>query len=120
VAWLGLIPYGLWSKAIAEPSLDEYRHRVQIVADDLISLALAQFDLQLAKPHSLTDLASAFVTLVEGHWLNACLSPKDPVNQTRSLEAALATALKMLFAGAVQKRKAGTARRVVRGRGRSR
>jgi hypothetical protein len=102
-AWLGLAPYGLWSKAVAESSLQEYRHRVGMVDEEILQPGLRHFRLRLASGVSAADLAIAFVSTVEGFWLNACLTSEDPLARKQPLVKSLTTALLILVRGATSR-----------------
>ena len=54
---------------ISGPSLDEYRHWVARL-EGVLAEALERFELTLRDDTTLTDLAAAIASLVEGAWLN--------------------------------------------------
>jgi hypothetical protein len=99
-AWLGLAPYGIWSQQVAKSSLDEYQGGVERFATQVLEPALQHFDLVIAKPLTVRDLAIAMCSTVEGFWLNACLTAGDPLGRRGSIGAALATSLRLLVRGA--------------------
>jgi hypothetical protein len=99
-AWLGLVPYGIWSQRVARISLEEYRLGVERYATQVLEPALEHFGLVIAKPQSVRDLATAMCSTVEGFWLNACLTADDPLGRPGSIGAALATSLRLLVRGA--------------------
>lgn len=99
-AWLGLVPYGVWSDAVAAPSIEEFRAGVTHLADEVLRPAFAHFELTVAEPATIHDLAVAASSLIEGSWLNAALSPDDPIDRDRSIAARLATSLQLLVRGA--------------------
>ena len=99
-AWLGLVPYGIWSESIAEPSMDELRSGVERYATQILGPALAHFGAQLAEPTTIDDLAVAVHEAVEGTWLTSCLTSDDPIGRSNPLSATLATTLRLLIRGA--------------------
>jgi len=101
-AWLGLVPYGIWSERIAETSMDELRSGVDRYATQVLGPALAHFRAELADSTTIEDLAVAVHEAVEGTWLTSCLTADDPIGRSRPLSAALATTLYLLIRGATQ------------------
>ena len=101
-AWLGLVPYGIWSERIAATSMDELRSGVDRYATQILGPALAHFGAELADPTTIEDLAVAVHEAVEGTWLTSCLTADDPIGRSRPLSAALATTLYLLIRGATQ------------------
>jgi hypothetical protein len=100
VLWLGTVPYGLWSDRIAGPSMDEFRRRVgQIEA--AFAAAIDRFGLRLRDGVSLTDLACAAASQIEGVWLNQCLTGGHPMQPDQPTEAALIRAGRLLWTGAI-------------------
>jgi hypothetical protein len=75
--WLTAVPYGLWSERVAGPSLEEFAQSV-VQLEALFARALEHFGLTTAEDVTLTDLATAAVSLVEGAWLNQCLTTEHP------------------------------------------
>ena len=72
--WLSQVPYGVWSEHIAEPSMHEFRHSAERLEAGGVRPALAHFALAMRAPWTTLDLAAAMNSLVEGLWLNQCLS----------------------------------------------
>ncbi len=99
-AWLGLAPYGIWSREVAKISLDEYQLGVERFATQVLEPALQHFGLAITEPLTVRDLAVAMCSTVEGFWLNACLTAGDPLGRPGSIAAALATSLRLLVRGA--------------------
>jgi hypothetical protein len=104
VTWLGLVPYGVWSTMIADVSMEEYRSGVARFATDILEPALTRFSLSLTESTTIEDLAVATSSLVEGFWLNAALTPGDPIGRPGPISAALASGLLMLIHGATTAR----------------
>jgi len=101
-AWLGLVPYGIWSERIAGPSLNEYRHNVERYATDVLEPALSRFCLEPTDRTTIVHLASAMVSMIEGTWLNSCLTQADPGNDTGAINETLARSLGLLVSGATR------------------
>lgn len=104
-AWLGLLPYGLWSDAVAEPSLEEYRASVRHLTDDVLAPAFQHFAVTLRNDTTLDDIGVAAATAIEGTWLNACLTDRDPIGRESTLVASLATTLRAIVRGSVSTRR---------------
>jgi hypothetical protein len=102
VAWLGLVPYGIWSEELAAGSLTEYRASVQHYADHVVGPALDRFGRRLVDGTSLRDLAAAVASLIEGVWLNSSLTARDPLDGDRTIEDHLARSIRLLFRGATR------------------
>lgn len=123
-AWLGLVPYGLWSEHVARASLVEFRRRVDRFSTAVIQPALEHFGLRLRRDVTLQDLVVSFVSLVEGVWLNACLTADDPIGRSQSIGDMLGRAMTLLFRGALEEettpRRLAPARRIPRRRSRPR
>lgn len=103
VLWLAAVPYGLWSERVAAPSMEEYDRRVAQL-EAIFADALSHFRLALRPDTSLADLACAAASLIEGAWLNQCLSGTHPRAPDRPSTTALAHAGVMLWRGAVVER----------------
>jgi hypothetical protein len=106
-AWLGLVPYGIWSETVAQASLDEYRLGAERYGDQILAPALRHFGRTLIPPTTVHDLAVAACSVVEGFWLNACLSSKDPLGRSGSICNSLATTLRLLIRGATVRAEPG-------------
>lgn len=101
-AWLGLVPYGIWSTTVATASTDEFRLGAERYANDVIGPALQHFDLTLLEPTTAMDLAVSASTTIEGMWLSSCLSADDPVGRPTPISTTLTTALRLLIRGATR------------------
>jgi hypothetical protein len=100
--WLSQVPYGIWSEHIAEPSLHEFRHSAERLEADCVAPGLEHFSLEVRPPWTARDLATAMNSLVEGLWLNQCLSRDHPTREGAPVAEAARTALRMLWQGATQ------------------
>lgn len=100
VLWLSQVPYGLWSEHIAEPSLHEFRLSTERLDKDVVRPALEHFELVMRPPWTALDLAGAIVSLIEGLWLNQCLTREHPTSAKLPAAEATRVALTMLWRGA--------------------
>ena len=102
--WLSAMPYGLWSEQVAKPSMAEY---VQTVGrlESTIQQALEHFKLTMRTGTSINDLACATVSLIEGVWLNQCLTKRHPSDQSEPIATILRRGGRMLWLGATMPRK---------------
>ncbi len=100
--WLSQVPYGVWSERIATPSMREFRHSAERLERDCVRPALEHFSLEVRSPWTTLDLASAMNSLVEGLWLNQCLSREHPMRPAASAAQAARDALRMLWQGATR------------------
>jgi hypothetical protein len=99
--WLSAVPYGLWSDVISRPSLEEHvewTRRLAAVLQD----ALDHFGLELREDTTLTDVASACANLIEGAWLNQCLTTRHPLDESSPIATALCRSARLLWRGAVK------------------
>jgi hypothetical protein len=99
--WLSAVPYGLWSERIAGPSMEEH---VQWVArlEEVFAGALEHFGARLRQGTTVGNLAAASASLIEGVWLNQCLTTRDPFDVEQAIAAALRRAGLLLWRGAVE------------------
>jgi hypothetical protein len=75
--WLSAVPYGLWSERVARPSMEEHTQWIAQL-EGVLGEALAHFGLSLREGTTLNDLAGAVASLIEGVWLNQCLTARPP------------------------------------------
>jgi hypothetical protein len=106
--WLSALPYGIWSEQVARPSMAEY---VQTVGrlQQAIEGALDHFGLAMRNGYSVNDLACAVASMIEGAWLNQCLTKRHPFERSEPIAAVLRRGGRMLWQGATARRK-GAAR----------
>lgn len=98
--WLGMVPYGLWSERVTKPSMEEYERRVEQF-EEAFGQALARFGLRLRDGVALSDLACGAASLIEGAWLNQCLTDRHPRRPEEPVSTALVQAGRLLWHGAV-------------------
>lgn len=99
--WLGVVPYGLWSERVAAPSMEEHDRRLAQL-EGIFAEALAHFGLKLREGVALIDLACGAASLVEGVWLNQCLTGAHPRSPDLPISETLVRAGRLLWAGAVE------------------
>jgi hypothetical protein len=97
--WLSAVPYGLWSERIAGPSMEEYTLWLERL-ERALQGALDHFELALREDTTVGDLASACANVVEGAWLNQCLTERHPRDASEPIATALRRAGRMLWRGA--------------------
>jgi hypothetical protein len=98
-AWLGLVPYGIWSDTVADASMAEYRAVADHVASNVLEPALAHFGLRLDAT-TLQDLAVAVSSSIEGYWLTSSLTAEHPLDPDATLQSSLTATLRLLVRGA--------------------
>ena len=99
--WLSAIPYGLWSERVAGPSVDEYRQWVAQL-EAVLGRALDHFGLRLRAGTTINDLACGVASLVEGVWLNQCLTARHPSEPSAPIAETLRRSGRLLWRGAVE------------------
>jgi hypothetical protein len=102
VLWLSQVPYGIWSEYIAEPSMKEFRSSTGRLEREGILPALAHFGLEMRPPRTPTDIAGAMRSMIEGVWLNQCLTREHPAVPGASSVQAARDGLLMIWRGATQ------------------
>ena len=101
--WLSVLPYGLWSERIRQPSMEEnvqWLERLERVFQD----ALDHFDMSLRDGTTLNDLACACAALIEGVWLNQCLTARHPSDASEPIATVMRRSGRLLWLGATQPR----------------
>ena len=99
--WLSAVPYGLWSKRVREPSMEEHVQWVQRL-EQVLGAAIDHFGLALRDGTTLNDLAGASASLIEGAWLNQCLTTRHPSEPEEPIAAFLRRSGRLLWAGATE------------------
>ena len=97
--WLSVVPYGLWNKRIAGTSMDEYAHSLARL-EAVLQRALDHFGLTLREGTSIADLAFALACVVEGTWLNQCLTTRHPSERSEPIVTGLRRSGRLLWLGA--------------------
>lgn len=99
--WLSAVPYGLWSERVARPSMEEHTQWIAQL-EGVLGEALAHFGLALRAGTSLNDLAGAVASLIEGVWLNQCLTARHPSHAEEPISAMLVRSGRLLWRGALE------------------
>lgn len=98
--WLSTVPYGLWSEEVSAPSMEEHVLWVRRLAT-AVTDALEHFGLSLREDTTPSDVASALASIVEGVWLNQCLTSRHPIDSSEPISTALVRAGRMIWRGSV-------------------
>ena len=101
--WLSAVPYGLWSEQISRPSMEEHVLWVAQL-ERVLQEALDHFGIDLKQGTTLNDLASAVASVIEGVWLNQCLTTRHPCDASEPISTALRRAGRLLWLGATEPR----------------
>jgi hypothetical protein len=101
--WLSAVPYGLWSKRVSRPSLDEQQQHIARL-EAVLAGAIDHFGLGLRAGTTVHDLASALASLVEGVWLNQCLTGRHPSDPAEPIATLLRRSGRLLWLGATAER----------------
>ncbi len=96
--WLSLVPYGLWSERIRQPSMEEHVQWLDRL-EEVLRDALEHFGL-VVRTGTVNDLAGAIASLVEGVWLNQCLTDRHPSDPSEPISTLLRRSGRMLWLGA--------------------
>jgi hypothetical protein len=101
--WLSAVPYGLWSEQISRPSMDEFTRWLERL-EQVLERALHHFGLTLQEGTTLNDLACAVAELIEGVWLNQCLTTRHPTDPSEPVATVLRRSGRLLWRGATRPR----------------
>ena len=101
VLWLSAVPYGLWSERISRPSMAEH---AQLLArlEEVLEQGLDRFGARLRDGTTLGDLACAIASMIEGVWLNQCLTTSHPCDPSEPIATALRRSGLLLWRGATE------------------
>ena len=91
------------SKRIREPSMEEHVQWVKWL-EQTLGEAIAHFGLALREGVTLADLAGASASLIEGAWLNQCLTTRHPSDPAEPIATFLRRSGRLLWQGATQPR----------------
>jgi hypothetical protein len=105
--WLSAVPYGLWSEQIRGPSMEEHVQLLERL-EQVLEQALEHFDLTLQDGTTINDLACAIASMVEGVWLNQCLTSLHPCDPSEPIATVLRRSGRLLWRGATKPRAATT------------
>ena len=101
--WLSAVPYGLWSDRVSAPSMEEHVQWVEKL-EGAFARAIEHFGLELREGATLTDLAGAAASLIEGAWLNQCLTTRHPSDPGEPSATFLQRSGRLLWDGATTAR----------------
>jgi hypothetical protein len=99
--WLSVLPYGIWSEKISRPSMREHAQLLGRLAEAL-ERALDHFDVKLREGTTIDDLACAIASMVEGVWLNQCLTARHPLDPGEPIATVLRRSGLLLWRGATE------------------
>jgi hypothetical protein len=102
--WLSVVPYGLWSERIRQPSMEENVQWLERL-EQVLQGALDQFDMSLCEGTTLNDLACACAGLIEGVWLNQCLTARHPSDPSEPIATVMRRSGRLLWLGATEPRR---------------
>jgi hypothetical protein len=97
--WLATVPYGLWSERVQGPSMEEHVQVIERIRD-VLEQALEHFGLELCEGTTANDLACAMASMVEGVWLNQCLTSRHPTEAAEPIATLLRRSGRLLWLGA--------------------
>jgi AcrR family transcriptional regulator len=98
--WLSAVPYGMWSERVSEASVAEHVLWVGRLEHVLVE-ALEHFDRVLYDGVTPGDLAAGLASLVEGVWLNQCLTDRHPTVSEEPISTSMLRGGRLLWRGAV-------------------
>jgi hypothetical protein len=101
--WLSTVPYGLWSQRISGPSMEENVQWLQRL-EQVFAEAIEHFGRKLREGTTITDLAGAVASLIEGVWLNQCLNHRHPFVPDQPIAVFLQRSGRLLWEGATEPR----------------
>ena len=99
--WLSTVPYGLWSEEVREPSMDEHVQWLERL-ERVLAEALDHFGLTLRTGTTINDLACALASMIEGVWLNQCLTARHPSDPSEPIATVLRRSGRLLWRGATE------------------
>jgi hypothetical protein len=99
--WLSAVPYGQWSEEVSGPSMEEHARWLARL-EDVLQRALDHFGLALRDDTTVGDLAVACASLIEGVWLNQCLTRRHPTDPGEPIATALRRSGRLIWRGATR------------------
>lgn len=99
--WLSAVPYGLWSEEISRPSMEEHVRWLNKL-QQVLEGAIDHFGLALREGTTVNDLACAFASMIEGVWLNQCLTTRHPSDPSEPIATVLRRSGPLLWLGATE------------------
>jgi hypothetical protein len=101
VLWLSALPYGLWSQRICRPAMEEHVLWLEQL-EAVLQGALQHFGRTLRSGTKISDLACAVAHLVEGVWLNQCVTLAHPREPGATIIDVMLRSGRMLWNGATE------------------
>jgi hypothetical protein len=99
--WLSAVPYGLWSEQIRGPSMEEHVRWLERL-EQAVRDALEHFGLSLRNGTTAGDLVCAMASMIEGVWLNQCLTTRHPTDPSEPIATVLRRSGRLLWRGATE------------------
>jgi hypothetical protein len=99
--WLSAVPYGMWSEKIRRPSMEEHTQWLEKL-EQVLEGVLQRFGMSLRDGVTLNDLACAFASMIEGVWLNQCMTTHHPSDPSEPIASSLRRSGRLLWTGATE------------------
>jgi hypothetical protein len=99
--WLSAVPYGLWSEEIRRLSMEEHIQWLDRL-ERVLAEGLEHFGVRLREGTATTDLAAALASLIEGVWLNQCLTRTHPLDPDEPIATAMRRSGRLIWLGATE------------------
>jgi hypothetical protein len=99
--WLSAVPYGLWSEHVRVPSVEEHQQWLDRL-ERVLEEALRHFDLIVREGTTVADLACAVASMIEGVWLNQCVTTRHPSDPSEPIATVLRRSGRLLWLGATE------------------
>lgn len=99
--WLSTVPYGVWSERISGPSMEENVQWVRRL-EEVFGEAIEHFERPLREGTTITDLAGAVASMIEGVWLNQCLNREHPFEPGAPIATFMRRSGRLLWEGATE------------------
>jgi hypothetical protein len=103
--WLSAVPYGLWSEQISRSSMEEHVQWLERL-EQVLEGALDHFGMTVREGTTVNDLTCAVASMIEGVWLNQCLTTRHPCDPSEPIATVLRRSGRLLWLGATKPRAA--------------
>ena len=97
--WLSAVPYGIWSDRVGGPSMSEHVQWLEQL-ERILQEGLDHFGHALRPDTTIGDLACACASVIEGTWLNQCLTLRHPREPDEPIATALRRSGRLVWRGA--------------------
>ena len=101
--WLSAVPYGLWSEQISRSSMEEHVQWLERL-EQVLRGALDHFGMTVREGTTVNDLTCAVASMIEGVWLNQCLTTRHPCDPSEPI-ATVRRSGRLLWLGATKPRR---------------